>query len=114
MGDVDYNPVFLSYVLLTSRSATLFVDSSRLDDESLRSLSANSISVLPYDSLMSSIGDLGCSGKKFWVDGSKTNWAIEDCIKTQGGSLLLKTSPIAYLKAVKNEIELEGVRAAHI
>lgn len=139
-NDIPYNPVFFSYATITPTSATLYVDSSKLSKEARDHLFQNSISIRPYDAIFedavvlgrsvqalsegqaasetSSGGDASKSKghdakvKKFIVS-NKTSWALKRAL---GGDTNVNEvrSPIGDAKAVKNETELEGMRACHI
>lgn len=52
-GDIPYNPVFLSYALVTKDDIFLYVDQSRLDKTATDSLKG--VQILPYDQIF---GDL--------------------------------------------------------
>ncbi|KAH8821593.1 putative Xaa-pro aminopeptidase P [Xylogone sp. PMI_703] len=124
-SDIPYNPVFFSYATVTPTAATLYVDSSKLSSECKSYLSDNGISIRPYESifddsqaLSESLGTVNGAEqpeakiKKFMVS-NKTSWALKRAL---GGDtkVVEVRSPIGDSKAVKNETELEGMRACHI
>jgi Xaa-Pro aminopeptidase len=126
-NDIPYNPVFFSYAAITPTTATLYVDSSKLGPECEAYLSENGVSVRPYDKIFADTEVLGQSLetptvngdgpaeakiKKFLVS-TKTSWALK---RSLGGEAKVEEirSPIGDAKAVKNETELEGMRACHI
>eukprot|EP00741_Cyanophora_paradoxa_P005648 tig00000923_g5475.t1 len=55
----------------------------------------------------------GESAGVWWVDGSKCNLAVQAALKAARRGTVEKQSPLALLKACKNEAELAGLRAAH-
>jgi Xaa-Pro aminopeptidase len=125
-NDIPYNPVFFSYAAVTATAATLYVNSSKLSSECKTYLAANGISVQPYEKIFDDTQALGQSLgttsngetqpeskiKKFLVS-NKTSWALK---RSLGGETKVEEirSPIGDAKAVKNETELEGMRACHI
>ncbi|KAF4629914.1 hypothetical protein G7Y89_g8232 [Cudoniella acicularis] len=124
-NDIPYNPVFFSYAAITSSTATLYVNSSKLSSECKMYLTDNGISVRPYEkifddteilakSLETADGDGPPEAKikKFLVS-NKTSWALK---RSLGGEAKVEEirSPIGDAKAVKNETELEGMRACHV
>ncbi|KFY39396.1 hypothetical protein V494_03998 [Pseudogymnoascus sp. VKM F-4513 (FW-928)] len=131
-NDIPYNPVFFSYAIITPTSATLYIDSSKLSKEAQDHLAQNSISIRSYDAIFEDSAVLGrsiqastSSGdgsskpasqdtkvKKFMVS-NKASWALKRAL---GGDANVDEvrSPIGDAKAVKNETELEGMRACHI
>lgn len=124
-NDIPYNPVFFSYAAITPTTATLYVDSSKLSSESAAYLADNGVSVRPYDSIFADSEVLGQSLgtengesqseakiKKFLVS-NKTSWALKRSLG--GDSKVEETrSPIGDAKAVKNDTELDGMRACHV
>lgn len=122
-NDIPYSPVFFSYAAITPTSATLYVDSSKLSSECETYLTNNGVSVRPYEkifddaealseSLVAANGQIEAKTKKFIVS-NKTSWALK---RSLGGDAKVEEvrSPIGDAKAVKNETELEGMRACHL
>lgn len=124
-NDIPYNPVFFSYAAITQTSATLYVDSSKLSNDSQAFLTENGVSVRPYHNIFEDSKALGESigtengeqvpeakVKKFLVS-TRTSWALKRAL---GGESKVEEirSPIGDAKAVKNETELEGMRQCHI
>jgi Xaa-Pro aminopeptidase len=124
-NDIPYNPVFFSYAAITPTSATLYIDSSKLSSECQTYLAENGVSVRPYEKIFEdsvalgqSIGTLDgeeqpeAKVKKFLVS-TKTSWALKRSLGGEAKAEEIR-SPIGDAKAVKNETELEGMRACHI
>jgi len=124
-NDIPYNPVFFSYAAVTPTTATLYVDSAKLNSECHTYLTDNNVSIRPYEkifddsvTLAQSLGGVGGDGqpeakiKKFLVS-TKTSWALK---RSLGGETKVEEvrSPIGDAKAMKNETELKGMRACHI
>ncbi|KAI1322817.1 aminopeptidase-like protein [Xylariaceae sp. FL0255] len=121
-NDIDYNPVFFSYAVITADEATLYIDSSKLGDECKSFLEANKVAIKPYDAIFGDATALGQSAsakksetgpnKKFLIS-NKASWALKRAL---GGSELVEEtrSPVADAKAIKNDTELEGMRQCHI
>jgi Xaa-Pro aminopeptidase len=124
-NDIPYNPVFFSYASVTPTTATLYVDESKLSSECQTYLAENGVSIRPYEKIFEDTQILGeslasANGdgqpeakiKKFLVS-NKTSWALK---RSLGGETKVDElrSPIGDAKAVKNEIELEGMRQCHI
>ncbi|CAM1510300.1 Fc.00g006350.m01.CDS01 [Cosmosporella sp. VM-42] len=123
-NDIPYNPVFFSYAIITSHSATLYVDDSKLDSACRSHLSANDVRVKPYDAILNDARELHSSvNQKRQTDGthplgsfllsSKGSWALKRAL---GGDSSVDEvrSPIGDAKAIKNDVELAGMRACHI
>lgn len=124
-NDIPYNPVFFSYATVTPKKATLYINSSKLSSEVKTHLTNEGILVRPYDKIFEDTEALGLDNsnedssnsssskpRKYLVS-NKTSWALK---RSLGGEAKVEEvrSPIGDAKAVKNEAELEGMRACHI
>ncbi|RXW19463.1 hypothetical protein EST38_g6388 [Candolleomyces aberdarensis] len=130
-SDIDYNPVFFAYSVVTKDSTVLFIESKKLD-EAARKYLGDAVQIRPYedifDYLKSLPGALGLDGSK---DGpkilvpNKASLAIVESISPSPPSATSSSSPpliyhkivpspVADLKAIKNATELEGFRQSHI
>ncbi|KAK2000504.1 metallopeptidase family M24 [Colletotrichum falcatum] len=121
--DIPYNPVFFSYAIITSDSATLYVDASKLGEETRAYLADNEVSVKPYEIIFDSLNTLrssekpnqptsGVSSKRFMIS-TKASWALKRSLGGDGQVDEVR-SPIGDSKAVKNKAEMAGMRACHI
>ena len=123
-SDIPFNPVFFSYAIITPHAATLYVDDFKLDSACRSHLSTNDVRVKPYDAILSDARELHTSvTRKSLVDGSpplgsfllsnKGSWALKRAL---GGDSSVDEvrSPVGDVKAIKNKVELEGMRACHI
>jgi Xaa-Pro aminopeptidase len=120
---IPYNPVFFSYAVVTPTTATLYVDDNKLPTD-VKSHLAEVVKLQPYDAIFDDLVALGTSIKetaegsgkepqrKFLIS-TKASWALSEGL---GGPDQVDEvrSPIGDAKAVKNETELEGMRACHI
>jgi Xaa-Pro aminopeptidase len=120
-NDIPYNPVFFSYAIVTPDKATLYVDSSKLSEESKNYLSTNNVMVRPYDAFFEDIKSLITSMQPFgeaatpaikFLISTKASWALKLALGEKNVEEI--RSPIGDAKAVKNETELEGMRQCHI
>ncbi|KAK3302551.1 peptidase M24, structural domain-containing protein [Chaetomium strumarium] len=120
-SDIDYNPVFFSYAIVTQDSATLYVDDSKLNEECRKYLDQNKVSIKPYDTLFADAKALASAAEANSASGSckkylvsnKGSWALKLAL---GGDKFVDEvrSPVGDAKAVKNDTELEGMRQCHI
>lgn len=107
-ADVEFNPVVLSYCVITLEGAHLFIDKSKLSEEVVRHLGPG-VEVHPYESVEDFLVGLG---QTVAVDPAQLNWRL--CRAIGPDKTLHMTSPVTLAKARKNETELAGIRAAHI
>ncbi|MDF2530079.1 MAG: peptidase family [Gammaproteobacteria bacterium] len=106
--DVDYNPLVISYALLTQTEATLFVDLTKITPEDQHYFQEQGISVKPYEAIQTELNQLTGS---IVVDPNTASWWIEQ--QLHKAKIYLEPSPITMMKACKNPTEQEGAREAH-
>nr|XP_027194443.1 xaa-Pro aminopeptidase 1-like [Dermatophagoides pteronyssinus] len=171
-SDIDYNPVFFSYAIVSMNRAYLFIDESKLNENSLKHLGINDdddnnqnnlkspststsstrsspsvrstnnnnvqqspqsmiiekenestddpmssmfvIEIHPYESINEFIRSFVSLNPrdKIWIS-NKSNYALVNLIP-ESRRILTGVSPVCCLKAIKNQIELDGMRRAHI
>ncbi|XP_062591961.1 xaa-Pro aminopeptidase 1-like [Saccostrea cucullata] len=115
-SDIEYNPVFFAYAVVTLENIFLFIDEQKLDTEIKHHLQLNGVSsdlqVMPYDKVGEVIKTLVDQVEgKFWIS-PKSSVALTHCVDKS--RLFAQTSPVAVMKAVKNAKEIQGMRTAHI
>ncbi|RAK88699.1 hypothetical protein BO79DRAFT_148364 [Aspergillus costaricaensis CBS 115574] len=117
--DIPYNPVFFSYALITPTTVDLYVDEDKLTPE-VKAHLGQDVVIKPYDSIFADAKALSEARKqdatgaapKFLLS-NKASWALSLSL---GGEEQVEEvrSPIADAKAVKNDVELAGMRACHV
>jgi Xaa-Pro aminopeptidase len=109
--DVAFNPVFVSYAIVTRRQATLFVDLGKIGPGVRRHLGKN-VRLRPYEEAYGAMAALADGKQRIWVDPDATNAHIASLLGS--AKTIWRSSPIARMKARKNTTELEGMRRAHV
>lgn len=123
---IPYNPVFYSYAVVTATSASLYVDSVKLSTE-VRSHLGDVVTVRPYECIFEETQQLSASMLNATVDGeqsspsskpkflisTKTSWALSEALGGEDKAEEVR-SPVGDAKAVKNEVEIAGMKACHI
>lgn len=107
--DVHCNPVFVSYLLIEKSKATLFVNKKKVTDEVKAYLKAEGVEVKDYADVAGVIRYF--SDYNILVDPNEINHVLYSairCVKVE------TSSPIPYMKAVKNETEIDGFRNAMV
>ena len=123
VSSIPYNPVFFSYALVTPTLATLYVDDSKLSQQVKEHL-GDKVDIQPYEAIFEALATLSAdttetSGesetkeKSKYLTSNRASWALN---KALGGEERVEEvrSPIAEAKAIKNDVELEGMRQCHI
>ena len=122
-NDILYNPVVLSYALVTMDQLYLFVNSSvlegkaypYLEDEkgiSVREyLERTGVTVMPYDGVYDMVE--GLKNEKVLLEKCRVNYAVYRLIDGSNKEID-RINPTASMKAVKNDVEIENEKRAHI
>ncbi len=106
--DVHCNPVFVSYVLLTKKDCVLYINPEKLPEEVLAYLEAEGVEVDEYENIEE---DLAVGEYDVMMDFRTTNYSLYNAIDPVS-IVYNQQSPIAMLKAVKNESEIKGYHSA--
>lgn len=107
-SDVTFTPVFVSYLYLSDEEKVLFVDDVKLDEDVRAYLKSMDVKVKPYDSVKDYLARVSVH-ETIMLDPVKVSDTLAralDCMKVYA------PSPVAMLKAVKNEVQLAGTRKA--
>lgn len=105
-SDVQSNPVFLGYILLTKNEAKLYVDLEKLDVDSRKQLDDSGVKMLPYENFFIDLKNI--SSEKILVS-PNSNQSIFEALK-ENNTFIKAPVPGNLMKAIKNDAELEGFR----
>ena len=122
--DVEYNPVVMSYLLVTRDDAFWFVRKGPVDpddhetEDSFYELTSDGVNIQDYSDIgvaLSGIVD-GEYISRLFVDTSTLNYNLYNILKENipSSNLTSGKSPVALRKAVKNDVEIAGMREAHL
>lgn len=106
--DVPYTTVVTSFLYLSPKGNTLFVDENKLDEAVRAHLAVAGVAVAGYGDVLSFIAALPADVRVL-AQPDKNAVAVTNAL---GARAVLATSPAGMLKAVKNKVQLAGVRAA--
>ncbi|MEQ8326592.1 aminopeptidase P family protein [Parvibaculum sp.] len=113
-NDVPHTPLPLSFALLHEDGhAELFIDERKLDDQARAHL-GNIVTVRPRGDLGGALDELGQAKKTVLVDPATCASWIEARLSAAGAEVKRGTDPCELPKAIKNEAEVNGTRAAHL
>ncbi|XP_050360086.1 xaa-Pro aminopeptidase ApepP-like isoform X3 [Nymphalis io] len=126
-SDINYNPVFFSYLVITPTSVVLFWDEGKIPQDIRDILVEEGVDLegRPYeeitDALKKIARELSENGDRehsIWLS-SEASEAIHRAASGEGDlkkplNLVSEMSPVALAKLVKNSVELEGFRQCHI
>ncbi|MDN6275073.1 aminopeptidase P family protein [Psychrobacter sp.] len=109
-ADVDYNPIFLSYMLISADSATLFVDSSKVSADIEQSLKDSGITIANYDAVQPALSTL-TPDDLLLLDPSKVAVGTLSQMVDDIG-FIEQMAPSTLLKSVKSDADIDHVREA--
>ena len=120
-SDVDYNPVVISYLLVTMDQVYWFVRKDAFLDPdgetqaSFEELLSDEITLCDYDEAVMALSTfVGEDVSRIFVDPSTLNVHLRACLDECGYDVVEGPSPVPLRKAVKNSVEIEGMREAHL
>lgn len=105
--DVHCTPVFVSYLLISSTTATLYINKEKLTPEVTDYLKANHIDVDDYRNVGKGLKDY--FEQTILMDPNETSYVL---MKAATREVVRDASPIPAMKIVKNEAEIRGYRQA--
>lgn len=111
-NDVKYNPVVISFALISMDKSILFISPTKINREDLNYFKQEDVQIADYNKIAPFLSHLR-AGSKIMLDASKTNLALYNSIST-GCKIINQVSPANRLKSLKNEIEIEGYKQAMI
>lgn len=106
-NDVECNPVFVSYLLLSDRQNVLFVNPAKVSDEVREHLSLSGVETMPYTAVAGAVKNLHACRTMI---SNKSNCAIKSLFND--GECVIMPSIAEEMKAVKNSAEIAGFHSA--
>ena len=114
-SDIEYNPLVISYLLVTRSEVCWYVLKDKVEDQDSRAtfsiLEADGVRLHPYSDIDYLPSEF--QGRLF-VDASSLNYQLYSTLASDGVALEEGTSPVGLRKAVKNAREIAGMREAHL
>ena len=115
--DVHCNPVFVSYLLVSSKDVTLYINKVKLSPEVLAYLKSEGVKVADYDQVKQGLMDY--FEYNILLDPSEVNFTLYEVVRNKGKlnsapktEIVEAESPVKRMKTVKNEREIQGFRSA--
>lgn len=107
-NDIEYNPLVISYVILTQENTTFFINPEQISEEINNYFKSNNVDLKTYDSFQKALQILK---DPVLLDPAGTSWWILQ--QLQHCEKVIAPSPIVLMKAIKNSTEQNGMREAH-
>jgi Xaa-Pro aminopeptidase len=110
--DVSYNPVVLSFGLISADSASLFIDPAKLSAADKTTLQNAGVKVLPYDDIATALAALPADASVL-IDPKRNCFGLYKQIPASA-TIIQELNPTTLFKALKNETEVENMRTAMV
>lgn len=110
-SDVHCNPVFISYLLISKEGHTLYILEEKITDEVRAYLDKHKVGIKTYSRLAEDLFAFKNNREGVLQISPLANEALYD-LSSQYADTLIAPSPVALMKAVKNETEQAGFRKA--
>ncbi|MEL7462733.1 MAG: aminopeptidase P family protein [Pseudomonadota bacterium] len=111
-ADIPRNPIPLVFAILRSDGrATLFVRVGQVDD-ALRDHLGTDVALLARDEFEAALRAL--AGSRILLDQTTAPLAVASTLEDAGAEIVWGRDPCVLPKAIKNEVEKQGARDAHI
>ncbi len=111
-NDIAYNPVVLAYAVITLEHAYLFLDQDKLSAEIKQIFAADKVELKDYSEIYSFVTALSAQ-MTVLLDSKKVNYSIYKNLNSEI-RIVDATNPTVLFKAMKNPVEIENLRKAHI
>lgn len=115
--DVECNPVFISYAIVTKNDAYLFTKTARIDEEVCQSL-AGQVEILDYElylpTLRSLLLDQQNMQHKVLIAIAQTTYGTYLQLKEAKAKIIDGENPVETFKAHKNAIEIAQMQQANL
>lgn len=102
--DVHCNPVFVSYLLIAEDGVSLFVDKAKLSEKVEAYLRDLGVSSFNYNKVEEGLRKY--TGYNILLDGDETSYYLWKAVRCQ--EIVDAKSPIPAMKAIKNDVEIQG------
>ena len=110
-GDVLNTPVVMSYLVIGQKHVNWFVDETKVDDAMRKTLADEGVNVRGYDEIIPALKGLE-PDVKVLADASKLTAALMSALEK--AEIIRAENPSTMMKAVKNDVELDNLRKAHV
>lgn len=116
-SDIEYNPVFFSYLIIEGEDTVLFTNNS-IDDATMGVLIENNVQVQRYQRVWLHLQKMASSAASSKINVTEeASWGIikhlNNGVNAAGESIInIISSPISFHKSIKNDVEIANARFA--
>lgn len=110
-NDIVYNPMVLAYLYLNEKEVVLYTDKEKFSGALQTSLMTDGVTLKEYDTFYEDLKKLP-KDSRILLDESHINYHIIKSL--EGMTIVDEPNPQIHMKAIKNPVEIENVKKAHI
>lgn len=110
-NDVPCTPVVLSYAIITMKDVRLFINEQTLNEEVSSYLTENGVIVNSYETIYDAVQTF--KSEKVMLEKGMVNYSLCHLLD-DSMELLDVMNPTSVAKAIKNPVEIENMKIAHI
>ncbi|HEY8363788.1 MAG TPA: aminopeptidase P family protein [Tissierellaceae bacterium] len=111
-GDVEYNPVVISYAVVSKDKAYLFIDRDKVTGEVEEFLKDNGVEIRGYEDIIDFLKSINKNSKVLLEKERINRWVYKSIPKEC--KIIDKTNVTTILKGIKNPTEIENQKKAYI
>lgn len=111
-NDIACYPVMLAYLIIEKETGIVYMDEGKLTPELRANFKENQITVKAYDAIYEDVKEIA-EDAVIMLDPAYVNYAITQNLNSHI-KLVERSNPSQLMKSIKNAIELENNRKAHI
>lgn len=111
--DIPNNPVALAYTVIAAEKAILFLGRDKLETDMAAVLQEAGVEIRNYEEFYFYVSEHAAEFGKVLVDQASLNyttWKLLD----QKAQPMIRMNPTVWMKSVKNPVEIENIKKAHI
>ena len=105
--DVHCNPVFVGYLLISSKDVTLYINKVKLSPEVIAYLKAEGVGVDSYENVAQGLKDY--FEYNILLDPDEVNYTLYKAVTRE---IVEEESPVKRMKTIKNDTEIAGFKSA--
>lgn len=109
--DIECNPVFNSYVLISPEKVYLFIDTEKVSEELKVELELDNIRLKDYGSISHYLAEIDASNS-ILISPASISYSLFSQINTT--HVVQKDSPVMLAKSIKNKVEQEHIRKSMV
>ncbi|MCA6598589.1 MAG: aminopeptidase P family N-terminal domain-containing protein [Pseudanabaena sp. M046S1SP1A06QC] len=111
--DVECNPVFISYAIVTLTDAYLFTNTSRID-EAVRQFLTGQVQILDYEQYLPTLRSLAANHRYVLIAAPQNTYGTYLQLKEVKAKIVDGDNPIENFKSHKNAIEIAQMQQANL